>query len=290
MTFNLFDITLRVAQELGITIDGTATAGAVNSLTDTVALQNGQYGDDFFNNGTLWLVRDAGGLGAAPQGEYARISDFVKTTGVVSLSTSLTVAIASGDTYALANKEYPRDTIINQINKVLRAIFVMTEDISTITTASDQTEYNLPAALLDQDIEVFIQGKTLDTNDYKWQQMYDWYIRQTASGTQKLLVFKTQPPEPYLLRLVYYIPHAQLSAATDKLHESADLNRVALESALECLRWKRNQPGVHKADIEMRIGEMTSRSERAKWTQPMGHTHVKLATWGDVEQYIEIED
>lgn len=289
MTYTLFDITLRVAKELDIALESIATGGAVGTLTDTNELQT-NYSDDHFNRGTVWIVRDAAGAGAAPQGEFTRLTDFVSSTGVVTFRDNLTVAPAAGDLYAITNREYRLDTIINQVNKVLRGIMIANEDITTITTDGDQTEYNLPEAVLDEDIEVYIQGKTDDVDDYKWQKMHDWYIRETGIGTAKKLVFVTQPPEPYLLRVVYWTPHDQLYDADDELMESVDLNRVGVEAALECLRWKKSRPGTHKKDLDRRISEMGARAERAKWNAPLGRVHVKLATWGDVDRYIELED
>jgi hypothetical protein len=167
---------------------------------------------------------------------------------------------------------------------------IPTEDISTITTATDQTEYDLPTAVLDQDIEVYIQGKTGDTDDYRWQPYHDWYIRQAVAGTAKLLTFRTPPPVGYLLRIVYYLPHANLYTSTDKLHEIVDVNRVVLQATLNCLKWKIRRPGVHKQDLDQWIGELTARAERAKWAEPMGRNHIKLASWGDQTPWLEIDD
>jgi len=289
MTFDLFDLTLKTADELDILFEGLATAGAVGTLTDTNDLQT-VFSDDHFNRGTVWIVRDAAGAGAAPEGEFTRVSDFVSSTGVVTFRDNLTAAPAAGDLYAIATNEYRLDTIIRQINKVLRDIMVETTDITTITTAADQTEYSLPTAMLDEGIEVWIQGKTNDTNDYKWQPYHDWYIQETATGTANKLVFHTQPPYPYLLKVVYWIPHDQLYTNSDQLHEGVDINRVALQAAVECMKWKKNQPGVHKKDFDGRIAELTARAERAKWSSPLGRVNVKLASWGENVLYLEIED
>lgn len=289
MTYTLFDLTLRVARELGGILEGLATAGDAASLTDDNDLKN-VFSDDHFNRGTLWLTYDAAGAGAAPQGEFTRVSDFVGSTGVVSFRDNLTAAVGAGDEYALSNRAYRLDTIIRMVNRVLRGIMVPTDDISTITTAAEQTEYDLPLAVLDPDIEVWIQGKTSDTNDYKWQRVHDWYVKETGRGVANKLIFRTQPPQPYLLRLVYNIPHAEMHAASDQLMERIDINRVALAAALECLQWKSAQPGVHQKDLDRRIATMSAEAERAKWAAPLGNVHVKLATWGDTNRYLDTED
>lgn len=289
MTYDLFDLTLRVAKELDVLFEGLATAGAVGTLTDTNDLQT-VFSDDHWNRGTVWIERDAAGAGAAPEGEFTRVSDFVSSTGVVTFRDNLTAAPGAGDLYGIATQEYRLDTIINQINKVLRDLMVETTDITTITTAADQTEYSLPTAILDERIKVYIQGKTNDTDDYKWQRYHDWYIQETATGTANKLVFHTQPPYPYLLKVVYWIPHDQLYTNSDQLHEDVDINRVALQAAVECMKWKKNQSGVHKSDFDTRIAELTARAERAKWRSPLVRDTIKLASWGESMIYLDIED
>src|SRR3972149_5334591 len=56
-TNTLFDLTYMVARELDILEESTATAaGNTLSLIDTYRAED----DDYFNGGTLWLVREGG--------------------------------------------------------------------------------------------------------------------------------------------------------------------------------------------------------------------------------------
>lgn len=290
MSYTLFDLSYRTARRLQIITEGIATAGAVGSLTDTVGLQN-VFVDDYFIRGGLWLLYDAAGAGAAPQGEYARISDFVKTTGVVSLAANLTQAIAAGDRYAISRPTYAFDLIISKINEALAAIPVPVTDITSVTTAIDQTEYSLPAAFLDEGgLEVWIQRYTGDANDNRWVKWHPWYIQDPGTGNQKLLVMHTQPPYAYALKLVYWIPHPPLYVNSDKLRESVDLNRVIVDAAYRCMLWKKSQFGDSDPDLANQIKEIEPWVEIYKWRSPARKDTVKLATLGANEMGIEVED
>lgn len=283
MSYNLFDLTYRVARELGIVREGTATGGSTSTIIDTVLLKD-LYNDDHFNAGTAWILYDAGGAGAAPQGLTSRITDFVKTTGVVSLATTFGAAVAAGDRYALATNAFPWDTLISKINHVLEKLLVVTEDTTSLDTAADQTEYTLPSTITDQLIEVWIQGNTGDANDNQWIKCHDWYIADPARGTAKTLIFKTQPPNPYDIKLVYYAPHPMLSAYTDKLSEAINIQRVIIPAAYYCLLYKQAQKAVADPELNNKIAIFAAQADEITRAHPVRRrSGTKLATLGDID-------
>jgi hypothetical protein len=276
--YTLFDIVYRIARELAVAFEGTATGGSGTTLVDNIYLKDG-FIDDYFNKGTLFLIYDAGGAGVAPQGEWARITDFAESTGTITHE-ALTASIAAGDRYAVANDEYTRDIIIQNLNIFLMETPIPYVDITTITTAEDKTEYTLPAELLDENIKVWIQRT--DTTDHNlWTEYSDWYIAETAVGTQKKLIFNSQPPEPWIAKLEYWLPHPALNARTDKLAEHINISRVVLESALKCLLWKRAQKTQAEPILDSRIAEMNGRVMEARSRFPTKKPpEVKLAHYG----------
>ena len=275
--FTLFDLTYRVARELGIVFEGTATGGSQTTVIDTTYLLN-RFEDDVFNAGTVWILYDAGGAAAAPQGEMARITDFVKTTGVVTCGT-LTAAVASGDRYAIADDMYTKDVIIQAINQVLGEIPIPAIDDTTVETDTDITEYTLATTMLDQNIEVWINTNDETDNNY-WIRTYDWYIQDAVTGTGKELIFRNQPPEPYHVRIKYWTPHTPLYATSDKLYESVDINRVVLGAAYRLLLWKKAQMPSAEAALDQRISELYARMEAARWKSPARKDYIKLNTYG----------
>src|SRR3990167_5677525 len=118
MSKTLFDCTLELARVLGVLTEGVATGGSTSTLIDTVERTEA---DDYWNGGTAWILYDAGGLGAAPQGEYAVVSDFANTGGVITLRTAIT-QVAAGDRYAVAKKRYPLHLLVQKVNEAIAFI------------------------------------------------------------------------------------------------------------------------------------------------------------------------
>src|SRR4030043_209522 len=279
--YTLFDLTYRLARELGVAFEGTATGGAVGTIIDTVYLL-GRYEDSAFAAGTAWLIWDAAGAGAAPQGELVRITGFTKSTGVVAVTPNFTAAPASGARYALADDMYTKDVLIQAINQVLAEIPIPYIDDTTITTDASLTEYTLPTGMLDEDIEVWLNREDT-TDDNYWLPLYDWYIQESITGTAKELIFKNQPAAPYHLRIKSWLPHPPLNATTDKLRESIDINRVVLSSAYKLLVWKKAQKAVDDPVLDQRIAELYPRVEAMKWRNPARKESIKLATLGSID-------
>ena len=281
MAYTLFDLAYQVAGELGALVESIATGGTLTTTLDSVRLQT-IFEDDFFNLGTVFIVRDAAGLGAAPEKEFARVTDFTSSSGTVTHA-ALTVAPAAGDRFAVTTRRFDLDTIIRAINTALREILVETIDVS-LSTAANQLEYTLPTALLNtSEIKVYIQRVTNDTDANEWQQVYDWYVEQAVAGTGKKLIFNNQPDYISVLRIHYFLPHAPLYTSTDKLHESVDINRVVLDAALGLLKIREQDTGHADPETKTLIARMEQRKSRMEWRQRTVRTGPKLATWGDID-------
>jgi hypothetical protein len=281
--YTLFDLAYRVARELGYLFEGIATGGAVNNVTDTIFLL-GSFEDDYFNAGSVFIIYDAGGLEAAPQGEWGRISDFVKATGVATIASNLTVAVAAGDRYAICNREYTLDTLIQNINAVLSEMQIPYINTANVETESNITEYNLPADVLDQNIKVWIQRST-DMDNNLWMEYHDWYISETETGFPKQLIFHSLPPEPYEVKIEYYLSHPPLYTSTSKLAESLNINRVVAESALKCLSWKKAQKSQVDPVLDKRIIELSNRVMMLRSRFPNKRPEKKLATYGNIDNF-----
>lgn len=274
--FTLFDLTYRVARELGMAFEGTATGGTTATIIDTVYLKD-RFEDDHFNAGTAWILYDSAGSHIPPEREMARITDFVKTTGVVSVPTGgFTVAVAAGDRYAVADDMYTKDIMTSVINQVLAEIPVA--QIEETTFDDSTKDFIFPIAVIDTGIQVWIRYTT-DDDEADWKPFNDWQIHESATGTEKTLVFNHYPIEVDV-RIKYFMPHDALYATTDKLEESVDINRVVLSSALRLLTWKYAQRTVEDPALERRIAELSLRYENYKWKHPLKNERIKLAALG----------
>jgi len=227
MTYTLANLTYELAVELGVVYEGEATGGSTTTLIDTNDLTQA---DDYWNGGTVWILDDAGGASAAPEGEYGKISDFDNGTSTATIAT-MTVAPATGDRYAIANKIYPLYTLIQAINRALRHINIEATDTTSVDTAASQTEYTLPAVASMDLREVWVQTVTTDADDNRWYEIRNWNIQKTATGTQEELILPTQLLASRDIKLVYMAPHPKLYDYSDKLDESVHFERVIFRAA-----------------------------------------------------------
>lgn len=274
MSKTLFDITYQLARKLGIVNEGVATGGSTTTILDTVERTEA---DDFWNGGTAWILYDAGGAGAAPQGEYSYISDFANTGGIVTLRSTLTAAVASSDRYAVARERYPLGILIQKTNEAIQKLgAIEVTDISTITTATQQTEYTLPANLLELR-EVYIQTNTGDTNDYRWSRIYDWKIEKESTGSANTLILK-QYTSGYLIKLVYLGYHAALNTSSDKLDDSIHIDRVVSNAAVGCLMWRKMKVGESDSTINELLNYYQNEAAAMDAMHPINQTPKRAKT------------
>jgi hypothetical protein len=275
-----------VARELGIVSEGVVTSSGTTTTTYDITDLKDQYEDDYFTHGILWILYDWVGdvvptILTAPQGEWARVTGFKKTTGCLT-HTALTTGTAAMDRYAVMTPDYTKDNLVSNINAVLGDIPVEFHDDTTVTTAESKTEYTLPIKILGQDIEVWINTNDT-TDDNYWKQMYDWYIEEDITGSAKKLIFRNQPPAPYHLRIKYWRPHAPVNTVTAPMREAIDVNRVVYGAALRCLLWKKAQKAQEDPYLDQRIADMTVRFEATKWKNLIRKDYIKLGTYGNID-------
>jgi hypothetical protein len=228
MTVTLFDLTYRVAVDLGGLQEGLATGGSTSTLVDTAGLVG--LDNDLFNLGTLWIPKTTDSL--APQGQFKQITDFVASTKTVTIASVMTATIGSGDTYAINKKRYPLSKIIQKINQVLAtAGKVPVEDITT-TTVLDQREYTLPAAASLDLRQVWLET---DPNRDLWMPLYNWEMVYTAGGTADKVLIHHNFIDSDVLKFIYVSPHAQLRAYGDVLNEVIHPDRIIFKAAADLM-------------------------------------------------------
>jgi hypothetical protein len=275
MAQTLFDATLRVARNLGTAIDGQASAaGTTVTLVDTVKRTEV---DDYWIGGTLWLTYDAGAEDAAPQGEYSNISDST-AAGTITISDAFTAATADNDRYTIGKKRYDIYRLIQNVNQALVDMGpIEYTDTTSLDTASSQTEYTLPAAANRDLRQVWIQGRTSDSDDNRWHKIYGWGKQKTATGTADELILPFQYTSGRGLKLVYTAEHAALALSSDKIDESCHLDRVVIEATVRCLMWRKSRVGDADPSLDTQIAFWTnpipgiglSRLERARLDYPI---------------------
>lgn len=233
--YTLFDCVYRTMREMGVLIEGTATGGSTNTIADSVDRTES---DDAWNGGTAFIIYDAAGAGAAPQGEFDQISDFANTGGVITVRNGFSTAVAAGDRYAIAKKKYPLQFIRQCVNRALQSLgSIPITDTTSITTEDNKTEYNLPQTPIDLR-QVYIQTNDDDADDNQWFLLHNWTEMVTATGTANILILPIQPESGYALKLVYGANHPDLITYNDKLSEEVPIERVIYTAARLALQDK----------------------------------------------------
>lgn len=263
----LFDLIYRTARMLGTVTEGTATGGSTTTIADT---NDRIEANDFWNGGTAFLIRDAGGAGAAPEKQSSVISDFALTGGIITLRTALTAAAATGDKYGVTRERYPRPLLIQKVNEALQKLgTVPVVDTTTLDTTTNQTEYTLPVAAKFDLRQVFVQGKTGDTNDNQWIPYLHWHIGTAAAGSTGLIFTDHQLFTGRDIRIVYMADHAELHADGDDLSEYIHMDRVIYEAAAGCLLHRKQLDGRDDPTLNEQINYMVDRAQRAALMYPV---------------------
>jgi hypothetical protein len=264
MPITLFDLVWKTVVELGTAKTGLATGGTTTTLIDTDALRLVE--NDYFNEGTLFILKDQAGAGGAPEGEFSKIKDFTQTSKTVTVYDAFTVAPASGDTYGIANRRFPLFLIMEKINNALYMDGYIPGEDTSLTTVAGQTEYTMPAGASRDLRQVLVQtNEDSDMND--WTPVVNFDIKKTATGSGDLLVLSYELVAGRSLWLRYAKQHDRLDVATDELDESIHPDRIVYPAAAELLRWYRDKTRLrHLSDT---IEHLDIKAARAKDLHPL---------------------
>lgn len=229
---------LALARHAGPTVEGYASGGSTTTIINAGfgLVPEGKV-DDAFNLGTAFVVTDAGGAGAAPQGELQSILDYDASTGTVTTAGAFTAAVAASDYVALTTVR--RDLLYSAVNNALRdAGRLPAEDVS-LTTAASTREYTIPSAAKGDLRQVWIAGKT--SRPYDFEECHYW--RQVRNKSTYDLEFQYQPPSGYPIRLVYCAPHTTVSGYSNSIQDIIPLDWLTWRSAYHLYRWRLHQEG-----------------------------------------------
>lgn len=208
----------RVYRKLRNTRVSTATGGSATTIVDTKLsdyLGDGNE-DDALNGGTVIIIKDAAGAGASPEGKIARITDYVASTTTITIDT-VTDAVASGDTYLYASKDYPIFDMIELVNDALQNLGRIPRIYSSLTSVAEQTEYTLPAYVKDS---AFLAEWPVnaESGDNQWEEIYNWKVTPADPGATGTLIIP-QLASGYTIRVWYYDNHARVDDYDDAISE-----------------------------------------------------------------------
>lgn len=281
MSYDLFDLTYRVAREMGIVFESTATGGSATTIADSVMLTQA---DDYWNNGVAWIIRDSAGASAAPEGEYSIISDFDATTDTITLVSTLTADVAAGDRFAVCRKMGNfswLNILIQKVNQALQELGVIPyTDVTSVVIEDDKTEYSLPIAAKQDLRQVWLQMDNTDANDNLWRRVYNWRIEHEDPGTADTLILPYQYTSGYYLKLVYMAPHPALYTPTAVLSEHVPVERIIYPAVRDCFKHLRDW--TRTSEYDDKIQEWTDKAERVKLEKPIINAPKRQHRVGDL--------
>lgn len=275
----------RAYRDLGELVESTATGGSISTIADTKITEGS---DDDWTDGVAFIIRDAAGASAAPEGEFQRISGWVASTGTHTVDTNFTAAVASGDTYGVAGSAYPIYRMIQHLNDALSVLGdVPLVDTTTLDTAASTTEYAAAVAWKRRPpFQIDIQGRTGAASDNQWDTVHTWEFVPAAAGTAGKIIFKEYPISSRDIRVWYMGVHGYVSAWNDQINET--LHPDLVHKALMCEVLQARIPFISDQEREAlnywRREFDLAKSANAPW-KPRGRSRLlSLNNGGDAEE------
>jgi hypothetical protein len=254
----LFDVLKNTYLSLGQLEVTTATGGSVSTAIDTKLAD--KYDDDGLLGGTLFVIRDAAGAGAAPQGEAQRISANVQDTQTITVDTNFTAAIATGDTIGIAKNVYPLNTLIELANRALANLGTIQLIDTSITTTVDTDDYALPVALKYKPVRVQISDAQLD----EYADIPSWYITPAAAGSTGRITFPFELPANRTIKLWYEAEHPRLSTMSDIVSETLHSELVNALLVEKALQWQNDRKNGQDTYMLQRLNKASADLEEAR--------------------------
>ena len=263
MTDTLFDLTLKVAIELGIIRQTVATGGSTTTAVDSTLLAT--LDDDYYEQGTCWITDTTDDL--APEKEMSIVSGFTGATGTVTLQDELTVALASGDRFAVGAPRYKLFELIQQINNSLYLDGYIPGTDETLTTVANQREYTLPQVATLDLRQVWITTVKGDDDRTIPRPVYNYIIKHSITGTPDTLVLNQDYAAGYTLILIYAAQHGALQIPADELNDSIHPDRIVFDAAANAMRAYRDRTRLKH--LEASIELLQNKAELAKQRHPL---------------------
>ena len=231
----LQQLLVRAYTKLGQLSFSAATGGSTSTIADTSLQNQGTDGD--YVGSPMFVTRDAGALGAAPEGEFSICTTYVDSTGTFTVSPVFTTAPASGDRYAYGLSIFPLYSMIQLANQGLQAIGDIPLVDSSLTTVAGQREYSIPVALKRRR-PTRIQLEALTTSgDPAPENIPDFEWNPAAPGTVGTIVLPRTPMAAKTLNVYYWGIHPELEIATDVVAEVLDPDLATYAVAAEAAEW-----------------------------------------------------
>lgn len=206
----LADMMLETARLLGTVFEGEADSGTTTTLVDAML----KFPAGHFAGGTLWMLSGDNEGGCYP------VTTSVENT--LTIDTTLTDAIATGDAYAVATEVYPKSMLKQAVNYQLRQLII--PQVNTSMTVSTSGTLTLTSGIYNTK-RILVGDEGQENPNYYWEERGGvlYFDQGRAPDTsQRITVW-------------YAIPHGEL-ADSGTVNDQVDREWLAWASVVYCMR------------------------------------------------------
>lgn len=264
---------------------GSATT-VVNSAWAGVEEQIYEDDDAALIYGTVVVVDDT--VGAAPEGEMGRITDYDSSAQTITMDT-LTASVAVGDRIGIASPLFPLQDMIEAVNVALQKLGDIDIPDTSIVIAAGQTEYSLPTAIRQVPLRVRYQT-VQDSDNNQWYTLPNPDIRPATVGSNWTITLP-QLPVGHTVEILYRAKHPKITSFDSNIIETVDPELALCAVLAEAYQWYNNQVGGSNAYMLQRENKAIQDLEAAKILYPLNHV-VKTVTgmphWTGRNRYIPL--
>lgn len=186
--------------------------------------------------GTVVVIEDAGGLGAAPEGEFGMITDYDSASSTVTMD-ALTTAVASGDRVGIATPLFPLQDMIQLANIALRKIGELDLLNTSLSFVAGQLDYTLPSS-----IRKPITRVRYTPDNLYWYLVSGWSVKPATAGTNWTLTLPNLPVNS-TIEVMYRDFHPAVNSYEDDIIETIHPELAVNALVAEAYQWYNNQVG-----------------------------------------------
>lgn len=234
--------------------------------------------------GSLVVAFDAGGAGAAPEGEIARITDYDSGTQTLTHD-AVSTSLAVNDRIGIASPLFPFNDMRELANIALRKLGKIEFVNTALSLSSGVTEYTLPIKIKPKRVRV--QGNQ-SSNNNEWRLVQGWgFIPATAGSFPTLVVPGLETGNS--LELLYEDLHPELKTFDSDILEAIDPELALCALLAEAYQWYNNKIGGSSDYFKQRENKAIQDLEAAKVKFPFVKSPEQiqgLVHWNRRSEYV----
>lgn len=286
LTHLLQDVWMRMGQLKIWKVTGGSTTTTVNTAWAGVDEPIFEDDDPSVIYGSVVVVQDAAGAGAAPEGEIALISDYDSSNYTLTHD-ALTAAPAAGDRVGIASPLFPYEDMKELANLAIRKLGKIDLVDTSLSVVASQTEYTMPIRVKPKRVRI----QTLQaSNDNNWETVQGWDVIPATAGTAWKLVLPALS-QGYAIELLYEDFHPQLTSYDSDIIETMAPELVTNAVLAEAYQWYNAQIQGANQYMNQRENKAIQDLELAKANYPIFKLDEQvqgLPHWGRRSNYVPL--